>query len=101
MFGIADFYVSSKFDLPLRQMSWARRFFWRSIFDQDNIDLGPERRAYIEHKLERITEFNGNGSIPYVPYLRAPYYVWLGRKVLVALLLLLPCCHLHYHNRYR
>ena len=80
IFGIADFYVSSKFDLPLRQMTWARRFFWRSIFDQDNIDLGPERRAYIEHKLERITEFNGNGSIPYVPYLRAPYYVWLGRK---------------------
>ena len=30
IFGIADFYVSSKFDLPLRQMSWARRFFWRS-----------------------------------------------------------------------
>ena len=80
IFGIADFYVSSKFDLPLRQMSWARRFFWRSIFDQDNIDLGPERRAYVEHKLERISEFNGNGSIPYVPYLRAPYYVWLGRK---------------------
>lgn len=27
--GICDFYVSSKYDLPLRQMSWARRFFWR------------------------------------------------------------------------
>ena len=78
--GIADFFVSSKFDLPLRQMSWARRFFWRAIFDQDNIDLGPERRAYIEHKLERISEFNSSGSIPYVPYFRAPFYVWLGRK---------------------
>jgi hypothetical protein len=27
--GVTDFYVSAKFDLPLRQMSWARRFFWR------------------------------------------------------------------------
>ena len=24
-------------------------------------------------------EFNDEGSIPYVPYLRAPYYVWIGR----------------------
>lgn len=27
--GIADFFVSGKWDLPLRQMPWARRFFWR------------------------------------------------------------------------
>lgn len=27
--GIADFYVSSKYDLPMRQMPWSRRFFWR------------------------------------------------------------------------
>lgn len=27
----------------------------------------------------RVWEFNDEGSIPYVPYLRAPYYVWIGR----------------------
>ena len=27
--GVCDFYVPSKYDLPLRRMSWARRFFWR------------------------------------------------------------------------
>lgn len=26
----------------------------------------------------RLWEFNGEGSIPYVPLLRAPYYVWVG-----------------------
>ena len=52
----------------------------RSIFDIDGIDLGPERRTYLEHKLERVWEINSQGSIPYVPYLRAPYYVWIGRK---------------------
>eukprot|EP00195_Chlamydomonas_chlamydogama_P005703 CAMPEP_0202899678 /NCGR_PEP_ID=MMETSP1392-20130828/7850_1 /ASSEMBLY_ACC=CAM_ASM_000868 /TAXON_ID=225041 /ORGANISM="Chlamydomonas chlamydogama, Strain SAG 11-48b" /LENGTH=653 /DNA_ID=CAMNT_0049585927 /DNA_START=166 /DNA_END=2127 /DNA_ORIENTATION=- len=77
--GVTDFFVSSKYDLPMRQMSWARRFFWRSIFDIDNIDLGPERRAYLEQKLERVWEINSQGSIPYVPYLRAPYYIWIGR----------------------
>ncbi|EFJ43864.1 hypothetical protein VOLCADRAFT_83033 [Volvox carteri f. nagariensis] len=77
--GVADFYVSGKYDLPMRQMPWARRFFWRSIFDIDNIDIGPERRAYLEQKLERVWEQNSQGSIPYVPWLRAPYYVWIGR----------------------
>ena len=27
----------------------------------------------------RVWEFNDEGSIPYVPWLRAPYYVWVGR----------------------
>ncbi|GAX75478.1 hypothetical protein CEUSTIGMA_g2921.t1 [Chlamydomonas eustigma] len=78
--GVTDFFVSSKYDLPMRQMSWFRRFFWRSVFDVDTIDLGPERRAYLEHKLERVWEINSQGSIPYVPYLRAPYYVWIGQN---------------------
>lgn len=97
----------------------------------DTIDLGPERRSYLEHKLERVWEINSQvragpsyiiwallvhhlgslysssglfilpyacprhqrlsseglidhpccaqGSIPYVPYLRAPYYIWIGQ----------------------
>ncbi len=52
----------------------------RSIFDVDTIDLGPERRAYLEHRLERVWEVNSQGSIPYVPYLRAPYYIWIGQN---------------------
>jgi betaine lipid synthase len=79
LLGVADFYVSGKYDLPMRQMPWARRFFWRATFDVDNIDVGPERRSYLDGKLERLWEYNGEGSIPYVPYLRAPYYVWIGR----------------------
>ncbi|KAL4451296.1 hypothetical protein ABPG77_009368 [Micractinium sp. CCAP 211/92] len=79
LLGVCDFFTSSKYDLPLRQMSWARRFFWRSVFDTDNIDIGPERRHYLDHQLSRVWEFNDEGSIPYVPYLRAPYYVWIGR----------------------
>eukprot|EP00210_Caulerpa_lentillifera_P002059 g1974.t1 len=78
--GVCDFFVSGKYDIPLRQMSWARRFFWRCIFDLDNIDIGPERRNYLDFKLDREWEYNGQGSIPYVPYLRVPWYVWVGRK---------------------
>ncbi|GAB4820256.1 hypothetical protein N2152v2_007302 [Parachlorella kessleri] len=79
LLGVTDFFVSSKYDLPMRQMPWLRRFFWRSTFDTDNIDIGPERRNYLDHQLSRVWEYNDEGSIPYVPFLRAPYYVWIGR----------------------
>ncbi len=79
LLAIADFYTSAKYDLPLRQQSFARRFFWRSVFDTDSIDLGPERRQYLDHSLSRVWEFNDEGSIPWVPFLRAPYYVALYR----------------------
>ena len=79
LLAITDFYTSAKYDLPMRQMSWSRRFFWRSIFDTDSIDLGPERRQYLDHALSRIWDFNSEGSIPYVPYFRAPFYVSLYR----------------------
>lgn len=29
LLGVTDFFVPSRYDLPLRQMSWIRRFFWR------------------------------------------------------------------------
>jgi len=30
----------------------------RATFDTDNIDIGPERRAFLEHRLERVWEVN-------------------------------------------
>eukprot|EP00850_Spirogloea_muscicola_P022711 SM000308S11821 [mRNA] locus=s308:27954:29806:+ [translate_table: standard] len=36
--------------------------------------------AYLEHQLSRVYEVNRSGRIPYVPFLRAPYYIWLGRR---------------------
>ena len=31
--------------------------------------------------------FSAQGSIPYVPYLRAPYYVWIGHVPQLATIL--------------
>jgi hypothetical protein len=52
LLGVADFYVSGKYDCPERQHPYYRRWFWQAVFDLDNINLGPERRAYLDHKLE-------------------------------------------------
>ncbi|KAL2643503.1 hypothetical protein R1flu_011090 [Riccia fluitans] len=79
MIGVADFFTSAKYDLPNRQHTYSQRWFWRSVFDCDGIDVGPERRQYLEHKLSPVYEYNSGGKIPYVPYIQAPYYVWIGR----------------------
>lgn len=40
-------------------------FDCRATFDVDNIDIGPERRAYLEQKLERVWEQNSQvGLLP-------------------------------------
>ena len=54
--GVADFYTSAKYDLPNRQHSYRDRWFWRATFDLDGIDLGPERRTYLDHNLETGTK---------------------------------------------
>lgn len=78
--GIADFYVSERFDKPDRQMSVVSRQFWRGFFDLDNVQLGPERRAYVEHVFDTVHDFNAYGSIPLLRFLYAPYYVMIGKK---------------------
>ena len=61
LLGVADFYTSTKYDLPNRQHTYKQRWFWRSVFDFDGIDLGPERRLYLEHQLDPGMQWNTNG----------------------------------------
>lgn len=51
--GVADFFTSLRFDLSERQQWYVTRWFWRCIFDLDNIDVSPERRVYLDHLLQR------------------------------------------------
>lgn len=47
---------------------------YRATFDTDNIDVGPERRAYLDHRLSRVWEVNSQVS---VHTLRASSTGWL------------------------
>lgn len=76
--GMVDFVVSRKYDERLRQMSWFRRFLWRAWFDLDGVDVGPERRAFVEHLFHKVFEHNADGTVPYLPFLRVPYCIWVG-----------------------
>ena len=63
------------------EKSWAARMFWTAVFDLDGVKLGPERQAYLTHKFHTQYVQTSDGSVPYVPYLKAPYYVWIGTKM--------------------
>lgn len=73
-----DFYVAAKYDKPERRMPYWKRFFWQAFFDLDGVTLGPERRAFLEHSFNTMYEFNTSGSVPYMPLMKAPYYIWVG-----------------------
>ncbi|CAM6086062.1 unnamed protein product [Calypogeia fissa] len=79
LLGVTDFFTSLRYDIPERQQWYVTRWFWRAAFDLDNIDVSPERRVYLDHLLERVYEHNSTGGMPYVPFLRPPYYIWLGK----------------------
>jgi betaine lipid synthase len=88
IFGVADFYVSSKRSADSnRQLSWFTRWFWAIWFDSDNVYLTPGRREYLEHKFKTVKTISAlNHMIK--PIVRIPYYVWIGaQKVLVVILL--------------
>lgn len=51
------------FACELLQLSLSLLLKWvcchcRATFDTDNIDVGPERRAYLDHRLSRVWEVN-------------------------------------------
>ena len=40
----------------------------RATFDTDNIDIGPERRNYLDHRLSRVWEMNSEVCDLYQTY---------------------------------
>lgn len=70
--GVADFHVL--------RASWWRRHFWPAWFGWDGVNPSPDHRPYLESRFETVHLEEGWGRVPYLPALRAPYYVFVGRK---------------------
>jgi S-adenosylmethionine-diacylgycerolhomoserine-N-methlytransferase len=70
--GVVDFH------LP-QHGGWSNRF-WRAWFGHDAVYLSGEHLPYLEQRLERVHSAQLRGSVPFLPGLRAPYYLFIGRK---------------------
>lgn len=79
--GVVDFYVPRRDEAPERTtVGYTGRWLWRAWFDLDRIDVGPERRAYLDHKLSGAFEFDARARISWAPLLEVPYFVAVKRR---------------------
>lgn len=74
--GVADFQVSAR-DGVRASIS---RSFWRSWFAHDGVMLNPDHLRELRSALPRHYSIELDAPVPYVPVLRVPYYLFVGRK---------------------
>lgn len=80
--GVADFYIGHKWPGAGRKKHSAwQRFFWPMWFGWDNVFLSPDQVNHLQHRFQTVELREGFGKVPYLLGLKAPYYVFLGRKV--------------------
>lgn len=79
--GAVDFYVSQKYPAEgLRKHGWLCRSLWPVWFASDNVFPSPDHLPFLRHKFETVWLDEQMTRLPYVPLLRTPYYVFIGRK---------------------
>jgi S-adenosylmethionine-diacylgycerolhomoserine-N-methlytransferase len=81
LLGVADFYVSRPHPAPQRVRHGAfTRTFWPLWFGHDGVHPSPDHLPYLESRLDLLKLHEGRARVPYLPGMRVPYYVLLGRK---------------------
>ncbi|WP_338020243.1 class I SAM-dependent methyltransferase [Rhodopirellula sp. P2] len=79
--AVTDFHVSRKHAAAgSRQHGWLRRTFWSLWFAADNVSLSSDHLAMLNRQFEMERCEERLGSVPYMPLLKAPYYLFLGGK---------------------
>ncbi len=72
LLGVVDFHGA-----PRRGLA---RSFWRRWFSHDGVHLDPRHLPYLLEHAEPLCCEQRRGPVPYLPGLRVPYYLYIGRK---------------------
>lgn len=79
--GVVDFYVSRKHPPEgLRRHRWVTRSLWPLWFACDNVFLNSDHLPLLRSRFETILLEERSGSLPFIPLLKVPHYVFIGRK---------------------
>lgn len=73
VFGVVDFHVAASH-------SAFARFFWPRWFAHDGVRLSPEPLARLRATLPDHVVRDRMAPLPYLPFLRVPYYIFIGRR---------------------
>jgi S-adenosylmethionine-diacylgycerolhomoserine-N-methlytransferase len=81
--AVTDFYVSRRVPpTGLERHGPLTRSFWPAWFDRDGVRLNPDVLPLLMRRFEPGTVLERLGSVPGLPFVRVPYFVFLGRKPL-------------------
>lgn len=81
LIGAVDFYVSRKYpEETLARHGWFTRSFWPVWFANDNVNLSADHVPYLHRRFRSWVFWEGRGSVPYLPFLKVPYYGFVGKK---------------------
>lgn len=79
--GVVDFYVGRKHpENDLKRHRWLARNLWGPWFATDNVFPSPDHLPFLRHHFEQSFLSEERNRMPYVPLLRTPYYLFIGRK---------------------
>ncbi len=77
LIGVVDFCLPRATE---SQMPRWQQHFWRRWFAHDGVQLDRAHGAFLDGMFERVTRLERKHRLPYVPFLEAPYYLYIGRK---------------------
>jgi S-adenosylmethionine-diacylgycerolhomoserine-N-methlytransferase len=78
--GVVDFYVSDPHPAPgLDRHGALTRWFWPHWFAHDGVRPNPAHLRTLRALLPDHALWEHRAPVPYLPGLRAPYYVFVGR----------------------
>lgn len=81
VFAAVDFYVSRKHVEGLsHRHNWFTRTFWPGWFANDNVFLSPDHVPYLQRRFDTIALRERVARLPYLPFSRVPYYLFIGQK---------------------
>jgi S-adenosylmethionine-diacylgycerolhomoserine-N-methlytransferase len=79
--GVVDFYVSRKYASDgLARHGWWTRSFWPTWFALDNVFPSPDHVPFLHRHFDVLHFEEHRAKVPYIPLLRVPYYLFVGRK---------------------
>jgi S-adenosylmethionine-diacylgycerolhomoserine-N-methlytransferase len=79
--GVVDFYVARKWPTPgMKRHNAFQRCFWPWWFAMDNVFLSPDHLPWLQTHFETWILEERLGKVPYMLGLKAPYYLFVGRK---------------------
>jgi S-adenosylmethionine-diacylgycerolhomoserine-N-methlytransferase len=79
--GVVDFYVSRKYPAEgHKRHRWLTRSFWPAWFANDNVFPSADHVPYLHRCFEPVSFSESKAKVPYLFFLRTPYYRFIGRR---------------------